>query len=79
MIVDSDKHPELNIYFIGAIILKVINKSFNCENDILDIFKKYNKGRKIKVSFDYFLLGMDWLYILGIININEKGNVILCI
>lgn len=79
MIVDSDKHPERNIYFVGAMLLKLLFKSSNHEYDILEIFKKYNKGRKIKISFDYFLLSLDWLFILGKINLNECGNIILCI
>ena len=31
------------------------------------------------MSFDYFLLSLDWLYVLGIIKTNDIGNILLCI
>ncbi|MBK8202862.1 MAG: hypothetical protein IPK68_11250 [Bdellovibrionales bacterium] len=31
-----------------------------------------------RLSFDYFMLTLDWLYILGKIDLNEKGDVVRC-
>jgi len=76
MIVDSEKHPERNIYFIGAKQLELLRSSKNAEHDINVLFSTYNKKNRIKISFDYYLLGLDWLYLLGLIDANEHGNIV---
>ena len=76
MIVDSEKHPERNIYFIGAKQLELLRSRKNSEHDINDLFSTYNKKNRIKISFDYYLLGLDWLYLLGLIDSNENGNIV---
>lgn len=78
MLVDSDKHPEKNIYFIGARQLGLLRSAKEKEQDIYALFKKYNSKGPTKISFDYFMLGLDWLFLLGLIQANQKGNVSLC-
>ncbi|HHF7348580.1 TPA: ABC-three component system middle component 6 [Legionella feeleii] len=79
MIVDSDKHPEQNIFFIGAMLLHILYKNKKNYYDIMDLFRKYNNKNKVHISFDYFLLGLDWLFVLGKIKTNEIGDILLCI
>ena len=79
MIIDSDKHPEMNIYFIGAQQLKLLRSEKVLSWDIHSLFNQYNAINATKISFDYHLLGLDWLYILGLILADDKGNVHLCI
>ncbi|MCZ0933426.1 MAG: hypothetical protein OXJ52_09800 [Oligoflexia bacterium] len=74
MIIDSDKHPEQNLFFIGARLIECIKKSKKLEIEIEILLEDYNNHYK-KISIDYLLLGLDWLYILGFIDINEKGNI----
>lgn len=76
MIVDGDKHPERNIYFIGAKQLELLRSKKSAEHDILDLFEKYNKKSLIKISFDYHLLGLDWLFLLGAVQVNDNGNIV---
>lgn len=79
MLIDSDIHPERNIYYIGAKQLDLICNRKRAECDIQVLFNEYNKSNNVKISFDYHLLALDWLYILGIVDIGSKGNLILCI
>lgn len=76
MIVDSEKHPERNIYFIGAKQLELLRSAKSKEHDINELYDKYNKKNRIKISFDYYLLGLDWLYLLGLIDANDDGNIV---
>lgn len=76
MIVDSEKHPERNIYFIGAKQLEFLRSAKSKEHDINELYDKYNKKNRIKISFDYYLLGLDWLYLLGLIDANDDGNIV---
>lgn len=74
MIIDSDKHPEKNLYCVGARLIELMQDLRKPEFDIEDLLKRYNK-KFGKLSIDYLLLGLDWLFILGFIDINDKGNV----
>ena len=74
MIIDSDKHPEKNLFYIGARLIEIIQNSKKLEFEIETLLEQYNNCYK-KISIDYLLLGLDWLYILGFIDINEKGSV----
>ena len=47
--------------------------------DVLTLFRQYNIKNATKISFDYHLLGLDWLYILNLIEINNKGDLSSCI
>ena len=78
MIIDSDQHPEKNIYFIGANLIKILSSSKDMSLDIYSVFLKYNKESKTKISFDYLLLGMDWLFLLNLIEVNPKGDLKKC-
>lgn len=78
MIVDSEKHPERNVYFIGSCQLELLLASRRNEHDPLLLFQQYNKKNKTRISLDYHLLALDWLYLLGLIEINDKGNIVLC-
>lgn len=68
MILNSSK-PEYSIYYIGGVLLNIIN-----ENDSLSILELYDKY-KLKVTkyanFNYFLLSIDWLYLIDAIDIED--------
>ena len=79
MIIDSDMHPEKNVYYIGAVIIDVITKQPQNGMDIDLLLHKYNENRAQIISMEYLLLGLDWLYILGIVSIDNKGRIRKCI
>jgi len=76
MILGKDIHPNRNIYFLGAKVLEII-KADSCKNiDILDTFEKLNQNEKI--SMNLFALTLDWLFLLGAIRKNKKGQLEKC-
>lgn len=79
MIIDSNKHPEKNIYFIGAIQLQLLASNKGKHHDIHSLFHQYNKIAGTQISFDYHILGLDWLFILNAVKIDKEGNIISCI
>lgn len=76
MIIDSDQHPERNLYFIGAKVIALLSKN-NKKADVYQILKEYNK-KNTQISLDYLLLGLDWLFLLGVTQVDEKGRIALC-
>jgi len=69
--IDSD--PTLNPIYIGASIL---NNLSSFEYSEVKIEKLY-EGVKVEfgASYDVFVYTLDWLYVVGAIRLNEKGNV----
>ncbi|MFQ3226771.1 MAG: hypothetical protein ACI8RW_000149 [Porticoccaceae bacterium] len=69
--IDSD--PTLNPVYIGASIL---NNMSSFEYSEVEIEKLYESVKvEFGASYDVFVYTLDWLYIAGAIQLNEKGNI----
>ncbi|MFL0800410.1 MAG: hypothetical protein K6L80_08185 [Agarilytica sp.] len=69
--IDSD--PTLNPIYIGASIL---NNMTSFEYSEVEIEKLYESVKvEFGASYDVFVYTLDWLYIVGAIQLNEKGNI----
>lgn len=77
MIIDSDQHPEKNLYYIGAKLLELLSKNRIKNPDVYQLHTAYNK-KNTQISLDYLLLGLDWLYLLGLTEVDERGRIKLC-
>lgn len=75
MLLPDNIRPDLSLYYIGSIILSILkdNKSM----PIINLFQKLRE--KQNVSFQSFVLSLDWLYLINAAEINEEGDVVLCI
>ena len=74
MLLPDNIHPELSIYYNGALVLDELRHK-NCQS-ILQLFAKMKA--KIDMSFSPFILCLDWLYLIDIAKINEKGDIEIC-
>jgi len=69
--IDSD--PTLNPIYIGALIL---NNMTSFEYSEVEIEKLYESVKaEFGASYDVFVYTLDWLYIIGAIQLNENGNI----
>ncbi|WP_367186316.1 ABC-three component system middle component 6 [Methylotenera sp.] len=75
MIVSKNIHPERNLYFTGAIVLKLLENSLNEELDLFSLYHRVNQNAKMTINL--LLLTLDWLFLLGSIKFNE-GKIIKC-
>ena len=75
MLLPDNIHPELSIYYNSALVIKELKK-----NNIISIVNLYSEVKNINpISFSTFVLCLDWLYLINIAKINEKGEVELCL
>ena len=74
MLLPDNIHPELSIYYNGALVLDELRHK-NCQS-ILQLFAKMKA--KTDMSFSTFILCLDWLYLIDIAKINEKGDFEIC-
>jgi hypothetical protein len=75
MILGKDIHPQKNIYYLGAIVIEILKSINNEEGDFFFIYQQVNRKENISVSL--FVLTLDWLFILGLVE-NKKGLIKKC-
>ena len=75
MIINKEINPEREIYHLGALVIEILTENQNSKLDFMDVFQQLNK--KIKVSVNLFILVLDWLFILGLVN-KQKDAIIKC-
>ena len=74
MLIPDNIHPEQTIYFNGAFVLKTIQKHRTM--DLLDLYVQTISERNM--TMPVFVLCIDWLYLLNLVTLNDKGMVKLC-
>lgn len=74
MLLPDSIHPEQSIYFNGAFVLKSLQE--NPSSDWLDLFQQVRSMREM--SMPIFVLCLDWLYLLGVAQMDDQGRVVLC-
>ena len=77
MIINDVSEPQKSVYVIGADILAALRDSSDKSIDPIRLFDLFN-SRTNKVSITYFYFGLDWLYLLDVIELDGFGNVKLC-
>ena len=75
MFLPDNIKPELSIYYIGSQILSVLKD--NRSLPLINLFQKLRE--RSSISFQSFVLGLDWLYLINAAEVNEQGDVVLCI
>lgn len=75
MLLPDNIHPELSIYYNGYVILTELEKK--TEQMILELY--YNVKKSNNMSFSVFVLSLDWLYLIQLAQISEKGVVRKCL
>ena len=75
MLLPDNIRPELSIYYIGSQILAILKD--NRSLSLINLFQKVRE--RSSVSFQSFVLGLDWLYLIEAAEVNKQGDVVLCI
>ena len=69
MLLPENMQPEVSIYYNGAMVLKELQNSTS--NTVIDIYQVVKE--KYEMSFPIFLLSLDWLYLIDVAVMDEKG------
>ncbi len=75
MLLPDNIRPELSIYYNGSVILKELETK--SEQKILELY--YNVKKSNDMSFSLFVLSLDWLYLIQLVQISEEGVVRKCL
>lgn len=74
MLLPDNIHPEHCIYYNGSIILEELEKQ--TEQKLFELYHNVKKSNNM--SFSVFILSLDWLYLIQLALISEKGVVRKC-
>ena len=71
MIVPKNIQPERSLYAIGAAVIRVLEDSKTSIVDPEKVYESFVKNYPIRISYSYFLYSLDWLFLIGLINLSE--------
>lgn len=74
MLLPDNIQPELSIYYNGALIIEELQQN-NCQ-PLSSLF--YKMKERTSMSFPVFVLCLDWLYLINVAKVDERGKVKLC-
>lgn len=70
MILNQDIKPEKQAYYLGSRILSVLKEESSEVIALLDLFEAINRNEK--VSYHAFSMAMNWLYLIGAVDMRER-------
>ena len=69
--IDSD--PKANPVYIGSVVLRIFQSN---DSMIIEISRLYDLVNSVfELSFDLFLYSLDWLFIIGAIELDGNGGI----
>lgn len=76
MLILNERNPKISLYYLGSVLLNFLISQEISRIHLSDLYEKFNSYHS--VSFNRFMLALDWLFILGKIKQAENG-VLECI
>lgn len=76
MIIDKNINPERDLYYLGGILIDILQKMNKKEVDYMDLYTFINNEKEITINL--YSLTLDWLFILGIVVKGENGKIKKC-
>jgi hypothetical protein len=75
MLVSDDVSPDTSLYYLGGQVIQLIDE----KDKQLNFFQLYDRMKeKYGISIKLLILTLDWLYLLGLVELSEKGNFRKC-
>ena len=76
-----DKHIKLSesILGLGGVLVKLLNHDYFVD-ELWKKFEKINNSPEMPTNhtYDNFLLTLDFLFLIGAVNVNNDGRLYLC-
>ncbi len=69
-----DTDPKANPVYIGSVVLRIFQSN---DSMVIEISRLYDLVNSIfELSFDLFLYSLDWLFIIGAIELDGNGAIV---
>lgn len=73
MIINKNSNPKMDLYYLGAEVIKLLDGSREREFDYFELYHALKTSHKVGIKL--FSLVLDWLYISGVIKPSAKGSI----
>lgn len=70
MIFNQDINPEKQAYYLGSRILAVLKAVPSDSVPLIEVFEHVNQQEK--VSYHAFSMAMNWLFLMGAVDLKER-------
>lgn len=70
MIINSERNPNLSLYYLGSLVLDILLKNGNIELE--ELFNRTQKTLSKELHIDFFYYTLDWLYLLSAIRLDGE-------
>lgn len=72
-----DTDPKANPVYIGSVVLRIFQSN---DSMIIEISRLYDLVNSVfELSFDLFLYSLDWLFIIGAIELDGNGGIVYAV
>lgn len=76
MIIDKNINPERDLYYLGGILIDVLEDNKIKEVDYMDLYSLFKVKKDVTINL--YSLTLDWLFILGLVTKGDKGKIKIC-
>jgi hypothetical protein len=76
MIIDKNINPERDLYYLGGILIDVLENKKIKEVDYMDLYSLFKVKKDVTINL--YSLTLDWLFILGLVTKGDKGKIKIC-
>lgn len=76
MIVDKNINPERDLYYLGGVLIDILQRKDIKEIDYMDLYEMAKEAKDISINL--YSLTLDWLFILGIVGKSDNGKIKIC-
>lgn len=78
-IIDLNSNPERSVYVLGSKLIELLKDKRFKKADTLSLFDELNRDKKhTPYSLEQFMLGLDWLFLLGLVAPEKNGDIFIC-
>ncbi len=78
MIISNSIRPQNTIYYLGAKLIQCIQSQRSKILDSIILFENLQKLVPSKVSFVQYMYTLNWLFLIDLVEINDKGDIVIC-
>jgi hypothetical protein len=78
MIVNENSEPRISLYFLGAKALEAFTLLRANIADPMVLYIKTRETLNVELSFARFQYALDWLFLIGAIDLASNGNIKKC-
>lgn len=78
MILAQNESPKNSLYYIGALLVRTMSEERFAVIDTLSLYERLKTEKLEGISLSRYLYALDWLFIIGLIELSPTGDIKKC-